>query len=140
MKKTVAKSTLGRFSGSSSGSVLANARASLANRTSGTGSGVLRQARERYRSSLSEINQGFLANTPEMLEKLRTFRDYDKITESLNQWVGKDAFIQLESVEAAGQKGYRISFKSSVKKGNTKQGVIVTDSDGRIKKTLSSKG
>ncbi len=139
MKKTVAKSTLGRFSGSSSGSVLANARASLANRTSGTGSGVLGQARERYRSRLSEINQGFLANTPEMLEKLRTFRDYDKITESLNQWVGKDAFIQLESVEAAGQKGYRIGFKSQEKNGSKKQGVIVTDADGRIKKMLSSK-
>jgi len=139
MKKTVAKSTLGRFSGSSSGSVLANARASLANRASGTGSGVLGQARQRYRSRMSQINQGFLANTPEMLEKLRTFRDYDKITSSLNQLLGKDGFIQLESVEAAGQKGYRIGFKSHENNGSKKQGVIVTDADGRIKKMLSSK-
>jgi len=142
MKKTVSKTGLGRFSGAggSTSSVLANARASLANRASNSESSVLGRARAQYRSRMSDLNQGFLANTSEILEKLRTFRDYAKITASLDQLAGKDAFIQLQELEVAGKKGYRIGFKSSAQQGNKKQGVIVTDADGQITKTLSSKG
>lgn len=125
-----------RESASSVLSSIRNAR-SMASRPGS--SGVLDRARTRYRERLPEFEQTFLSDAAEILNKLQGFRDFETISRSLNKFADPEMQLRLERVSHGGESGYRLRLKAVDRQKKSRYKIIITDAEGRIRKSISSK-
>lgn len=139
MKKAGDALGLNSIPGHPSG-VLARIRAARSTVSSPDSTGVLDRARARYRERLPEAEKTFLSDSSEILNKLQGFRDFETLSRSLEKFASPASQMRLETVTHGSESGFRLSLKSADCQQKSRYKIIVTDVEGRIRKSISSKG
>lgn len=98
---------------------------------------TIEDLRERYRSRLPSRLVQFVINQALAIEKMRHFDDYLIIDKLINDWHKIGNNFELKSVMFKNAISYRLISKSKI---NTKIAILLIDSNGKIIKSMSSKG
>lgn len=104
-----------------------------------SGDSVVSRLRARYRERLSSLQRGHFLAADQARTKLRTFRDYLAIRESLAALGGDPETVRVESVRAGNVSGYRLHCTGGKSCPVNYYIIVITDENGRIKRTLTSK-
>jgi hypothetical protein len=123
---TLGQNSAGRYSGAEAVAGQTPAGATLA------------RLRSSYRERLSGLQRGHFLETEQALERLRTFRDYSTIRQTLISLGVDPQNAKVEFVTAKDRAGYRLhgTVGTSVRAGRV---MVLTDEQGRLKQTLTSK-
>ena len=103
-------------------------------------SNSLGKIRERYRSSLSERNKRFFLNQDTARDELRRFKDYQKISNLIINWTGDPDDFKMQYLSNNIEEGYALSSQALGHGKAKKTMILFVDSEGTLKKTLTSKG
>jgi hypothetical protein len=102
---------------------------------------VIGNIRSRYRSGLSEKNKQYFLVADEAREKIRRFKDFDKINLLLKDWNPSPDSYMLQFLTDGVEEGYSLySGDDSNDRKSKNILVLYLDAEGRIKRTLTSKG
>jgi len=102
---------------------------------------VIGNIRARYQSALPEKNKQYLLGTQEAREKIRRFKDFDKINELLEDWSSSPDSYVLQFLSNGVDEGYSLYSGDDSIDGKSKNILVFyLDAAGSIKRTLTSKG
>lgn len=125
---------------SRSPSVLETVRERLARRLSGDADSTLARYRAKYRERLCKSTRRWLVSEEEFREKLRKFKDSDRVQEILASWHSRFDCIRMTGVETSGSVSYRISAEQTTDKYFSRKRILVINQHGVLTKALVTKG
>jgi len=121
------------------GSVLNRVRGNLQAPTP-TKSETINKIRDQYRVRLPPRNRQFMIEKEEILSKLREFRDFSLIIKEIDKWRGSLENSQMDFVSAGDSKAYRLFCQNSLTSKSKRTLILMIDSQGKLIKTIVSKG
>ncbi len=101
---------------------------------------TLGKIRDRYRSNLSDQNKRFFLEQDKARNEIKRFKDYEKISNLVNDWTGDPDDFTMQYLSNNGEEGYALSSQALGHGKSKKTMILLIDSDGKLKKTLTSKG
>ncbi len=101
---------------------------------------TLGKIRDRYRSNLSDRNKQFFLEQDQARNEIKRFKDYEKISNLVNNWTGDPDDFTMQYLSNNGEQGYALSSQALGHGKSKKTMILLIDSDGKLKKTLTSKG
>lgn len=101
---------------------------------------TLGKIRERYRSSLSERNKRFFIEQDKARNEIKRFKDYEKIIHLFNDWSGNPDDFIMQFLSNQSEEGYALSSQALGYGKSKKTMILLVDFEGKLKKTLTSKG
>ncbi len=101
---------------------------------------ILEDLRERYRLRIHPTLVQFLVDQDQTLEKIREFADASKIEKYINEWTKAGNHFTLKSIKSNFETSYRLFSKPKGIAKFQNITIVLIDSQGKIKNTMSSKG
>jgi len=101
---------------------------------------TLGKIRDRYRSHLSEQNKRFFLEQDKARNEIKRFKDYEKISNLVSDWTGDPDDFTMQYLSNNGEEGYALSSQALGHGKSKKTMILLIDSDGKLKKTITSKG
>ena len=96
--------------------------------------------RGRYQSRLPPRLALFAINQAEALERIRQFDDFSKIEKLIDDWQSNGNHFELKSIKSKVDIAYRLMSRSKDSQNRQNITIVLIDSRGKIKKTMTSKG
>jgi hypothetical protein len=96
--------------------------------------------RDRYRLRMNDKQKQFFLDADTARAKLSRFEDYEKINSMILDWTGGSNNYSLQFVSNNGEEGYALTSSSDGYGKTKKTMVLLMNSTGKLRKTLTSKG